>query len=215
MIEVKHVTKTYGSIEALNDVSLQVEDGDFISIVGPSGSGKTTFLNLVAGLLTPTSGETMVDGVSLYELSPRDRTAFRRKKFGFIFQSFNLIPYLTAVENVEIPLYVAGVRPTKQRAVASRLLDRVGLKDRFYHLPSELSLGEQQRVAIVRALANNASVILADEPTGNLDTKTGEELMEYVKELNGDGVTVLLVTHDLAIAGFAKRTIKIVDGRIM
>jgi len=203
------------SIEALNDVSLQVEDGDFISIVGPSGSGKTTFLNLVAGLLTPTSGETMVDGVSLYELSPRDRTAFRRKKFGFIFQSFNLIPYLTAVENVEIPLYVAGVRPTKQRAVASRLLDRVGLKDRFYHLPSELSLGEQQRVAIVRALANNASVILADEPTGNLDTKTGEELMEYVKELNGDGVTVLLVTHDLAIAGFAKRTIKIVDGRIM
>lgn len=215
MIEVKHVTKTYGSIEALNDVSLQVEDGDFISIVGPSGSGKTTFLNLVAGLLTPTSGETMVDGVSLYELSPRDRTAFRRKKFGFIFQSFNLIPYLTAVENVEIPLYVAGVRPTKQRAVASRLLDRVGLKDRFYHLPSELSLGEQQRVAIVRALANNASVILADEPTGNLDTKTGEELMEYVKELNGDGVTVLLVTHDLAIAGFAKRTIEIVDGRIM
>lgn len=215
MIEVKHVTKTYGSIEALNDVSLQVEDGDFISIVGPSGSGKTTFLNLVAGLLTPTSGETMVDGVSLYELSPRDRTAFRRKKFGFISQSFNLIPYLTAVENVEIPLYVAGVRPTKQRAVASRLLDRVGLKDRFYHLPSELSLGEQQRVAIVRALANNASVILADEPTGNLDTKTGEELMEYVKELNGDGVTVLLVTHDLAIAGFAKRTIKIVDGRIM
>lgn len=215
MIEVKHVTKTYGSIEALNDVSLQVEDGDFISIVGPSGSGKTTFLNLVAGLLTPTSGETMVDGVSLYELSPRDRTAFRRKKFGFIFQSFNLIPYLTAVENVEIPLYVAGVRPTKQRAVASRLLDRVGLKDRFYHLPSELSLGEQQRVAIVRALANNASVILADEPTGNLDTKTGDELIGYVKELNGDGVTVLLVTHDLAIAGFAKRTIKIVDGRIM
>ncbi len=215
MIEVKHVTKTYGSIEALNDVSLQVEDGDFISIVGPSGSGKTTFLNLVAGLLTPTSGETMVDGVSLYELSPRDRTAFRRKKFGFIFQSFNLIPYLTAVENVEIPLYVAGVRPTKQRAVASRLLDRVGLKERFYHLPSELSLGEQQRVAIVRALANNASVILADEPTGNLDTKTGDELIGYVKELNGDGVTVLLVTHDLAIAGFAKRTIKIVDGRIM
>ena len=187
MIEVKHVTKTYGSIEALNDVSLQVEDGDFISIVGPSGSGKTTFLNLVAGLLTPTSGETMVDGVSLYELSPRDRTAFRRKKFGFIFQSFNLIPYLTAIENVEIPLYVAGVRPTKQRAVASRLLDRVGLKDRFYHLPSELSLGEQQRVAIVRALANNASVILADEPTGNLDTKTGDELIGYVKELNGDG----------------------------
>lgn len=215
MIELKSVTKSYGSIGALNNVSLQIEDGDFIAIVGPSGSGKTTFLNLVAGLLTPTSGETLVDGVSLGKLGPRERAAFRRKKFGFVFQTFNLISYLTAIENVEIPLYFAGAHPTKQRAIAGQLLEKVGLKDRFFHLPSELSLGEQQRVAIARALANNASVILADEPTGNLDTKTGENLMAYVKELNGQGVTVLLVTHDPAIADFAKRKIKIVDGRIM
>ena len=215
MIEVSHVTKTYGGIETLNDVSLQVQEGDFMSIVGPSGSGKTTLLNLIAGLLTPTGGEVIVDGISLYKLSPRERTALRREKFGFIFQTFNLIPYLTAIENVEIPLYLAGVPPTRQRAIATELLDKVGLKDRMFHLPAELSIGEQQRVAVVRALANNASVILADEPTGNLDTKAGGELMGYVKELNGEGVTVLLVTHDPAIAGFAQRKIKIVDGRLM
>lgn len=215
MIQVKHVTKVYGNIEALNDVSLQVQNGDFMSIVGPSGSGKTTFLNVVAGLLTPTCGEVIVDGVSLYKLSPRERTAFRREKFGFIFQTFNLIPYLTAIENVEIPLYLAGVPPTKQGVIATELLDKVGLKDRISHLPAKLSIGEQQRVAVARALANNASVILADEPTGNLDTKAGGELMRYMKKLNGEGVTVLVVTHDPAIAGFAQRKIKIVDGRLM
>lgn len=215
MIEVSHVTKIYGGIEALHDVSLHVQRGDFVSIVGPSGSGKSTFLNLLAGLLTPTGGEVVVDGISLYKLSPKERTALRRDKFGFIFQTFNLIPYLTAIENVEIPLYLAGVPQTKQRAIATELLDKVGLKDRVSHLPSELSIGEQQRVAVARALTNNASVILADEPTGNLDTKSGGELMGYVKKLNGDGVTVLLVTHDPAIAGFAQRKIKIVDGRLM
>lgn len=215
MIEVRNVTKAYGRVEALKDVSLKVEDGDFLSLLGPSGSGKTTFLNLVAGLLTPTSGKVMVDGVSLYELRPRERTAFRREKFGFIFQAFNLISYLTAIENVEMPLYVAGMRPEEQRVIASQLLEKVGLKDRFFHLPSELSTGEQQRVTIARSLANNASVILADEPTGNLDTKTGEELMGYVKELNKEGVTVLLVTHDPSVAAFARRSIKVVDGRVM
>ncbi|UCD71218.1 MAG: ABC transporter ATP-binding protein [Syntrophobacterales bacterium] len=215
MIEVKNVTKTYGRIEALNDVNLEVKKGDFISLLGPSGSGKTTFLNLVAGLLTPTRGEVIVDGVSLYKLGPRERTAFRRRKFGFIFQAFNLISYLTAIENAEMPLYLAGMHPAKQRAIASKLLKKVGLKDRFFHLPSELSIGEQQRVAIARALANNASVILADEPTGNLDTKAGEELVGYVKELNEEGVTVLLVTHDPVISAFARKTLKVVDGRIM
>jgi putative ABC transport system ATP-binding protein len=215
VIEVKNVTKAYGSIEALKDVSLEVKDGDFVSLLGPSGSGKTTFLNLVAGLLTPTSGQVLVDGVSLYELSPRERTAFRREKFGFIFQAFNLITYLTAIENVEMPLYLAGMRPEKQRVIASQLLEKVGLKDRFFHLPSELSTGEQQRIAIARSLANNASVILADEPTGNLDSKTGEELMGYVKKLNEEGVTVLLVTHDPSVATFARRSIQVVDGRIM
>lgn len=215
MIEVKNVTKAYGSIEALKDVSLEVKDGDFVSLLGPSGSGKTTLLNLVAGLLTPTSGQVLVDGVSLYELSPRERTAFRREKFGFIFQAFNLITYLTAIENVEIPLYLAGIQQAQQRLIASQLLEKVGLKERLFHLPSQLSIGEQQRVAIARALANNASVILADEPTGNLDTKTGEELMGYMRELNEEGVTVLLVTHDPAIAAFARTSIEVIDGRIV
>ncbi len=215
MIEVKNITKTYGNIEVLKDVSLEIKNGDFISIVGPSGSGKTTLLNVVAGLLTPTEGEVMVDGVSLYKLSLKQRIAFRRKSFGFIFQTFNLLSYLTAIENVEIPLYLAGAKSADQKLVAKELLDRVGLKERLSHLPSELSIGEQQRVAIARALANNASVLLADEPTGNLDTKTGEEFMREIKRLNTEGVTVLLVTHDVEMAKFANRQVRIIDGRLV
>jgi len=215
MIKVKNVTKTYGNIEALKDVSLEVRSGEFISIVGPSGSGKTTLLNVIAGLLTPTQGEVTVDGVSLYKLSLKQRIAFRRKKFGFIFQTFNLISYLTAVENVEVPLYLVGAKPADQKLVAKELLDRVGLKQRLSHLPSELSIGEQQRVAIARALANNASVILADEPTGNLDTKTGGEFMRDIKRLNAGGVTVILVTHNVKMAKFANRQIRIIDGRFV
>lgn len=215
MIKVKNITKTYGNIEALKDVSLEVRSGEFISVVGPSGSGKTTLLNVVAGLLTPTEGEVIVDGVSLYKLSLKQRIAFRRKNFGFIFQTFNLLSYLTAMENVEIPLYLAGTKSADQRLVAKELLNRVGLKERLSHLPSELSIGEQQRVAIARALANNASVILADEPTGNLDTKTGEEFMREIKRLNAEGVTVLLVTHNVEMAKFANREIQMVDGRLV
>jgi len=214
MIKVKNITKTYGNIEALKDVSLEVRSGEFISVVGPSGSGKTTLLNVVAGLLTPTEGEVIVDGVSLYKLSLKQRIAFRRKNFGFIFQTFNLLSYLTAMENVEIPLYLAGAKSADQRLVAKELLNRVGLKERLSHLPSELSIGEQQRVAIARALANNASVILADEPTGNLDTKTGEEFMREIKRLNAEGVTVLLVTHNVEMAKFANRQLRIIDGRL-
>ena len=215
MIKAKNITKTYGNIEALKDVSLEVESGEFISIVGPSGSGKTTLLNVVAGLLTPTEGEVIVDGVSLYKLSLKQRIAFRRKNFGFIFQTFNLLSYLTAIENVEIPLYLAGAKSADQKPVAKELLDRVGLKERLSHLPSELSIGEQQRVAIARALANNASVILADEPTGNLDTRTGEEFMRDIKRLNAEGVTILLVTHNLEMAKFANRQLRIIDGRLV
>lgn len=215
MIKVKNITKTYGNIEALKDVSLEVRSGEFISIVGPSGSGKTTLLNAVAGLLTPTEGEVIVDGVSLYKLSLKQRIAFRRKNFGFIFQTFNLLSYLTAIENVEIPLYLAGVKSADQKLVAKELLHRVGLKERLSHLPSELSIGEQQRVAIARALANNASVILADEPTGNLDTKTGEEFMREIKRLNTEGITVLLVTHNMEMARFANRQVRIIDGRLV
>jgi putative ABC transport system ATP-binding protein len=214
MIKVENITKTYGNIEVLKDVSLEVESGEFISIVGPSGSGKTTLLNVVAGLLTPTEGEVIVDGVSLYKLNLKQRIAFRRKNFGFIFQTFNLLSYLTAIENVEIPLYLAGAKSADQKPVATELLDRVGLKERLSHLPSELSIGEQQRVAIARALANNASVLLADEPTGNLDTRTGEEFMRDVKRLNAEGVTILLVTHNLEMAKFANRQLRIIDGRL-
>ncbi len=214
MIKVENITKTYGNIEALKDVSLEVESGEFISIVGPSGSGKTTLLNVVAGLLTPTEGEVIVDDVSLYKLNLKQRIAFRRKNFGFIFQTFNLLSYLTAIENVEIPLYLAGAKSADQKPVATELLDRVGLKERLSHLPSELSIGEQQRVAIARALANNASVLLADEPTGNLDTRTGEEFMRDIKRLNAEGVTILLVTHNLEMAKFANRQLRIIDGRL-
>jgi putative ABC transport system ATP-binding protein len=214
MIKVENITKTYGNIEVLKDVSLEVESGEFISIVGPSGSGKTTLLNVVAGLLTPTEGEVIVDGVSLYKLNLKQRIAFRRKNFGFIFQTFNLLSYLTAIENVEIPLYLAGAKSADQKPVATELLDRVGLKERLSHLPSELSIGEQQRVAIARALANNASVLLADEPTGNLDTRTGEEFMRDIKRLNAEGVTILLVTHNLEMAKFANRQLRIIDGRL-
>ena len=214
MVKVKNITKTYGNIEALKDVSLEVKSGEFISIVGPSGSGKTTLLNVVAGLLTPTEGEVIVDGVSLYKLNLKQRIAFRRKNFGFIFQTFNLLSYLTAIENVEIPLYLAGAKSADQKPVATELLDRVGLKERLSHLPSELSIGEQQRVAIARALANNASVLLADEPTGNLDTRTGEEFMRDIKRLNAEGVTILLVTHNLEMAKFANRQLRIIDGRL-
>jgi len=214
MIKVKNITKTYGNIEALKDVSLEVKNSEFISIVGPSGSGKTTLLNVIAGLLTPTEGEVIVNGVSLYKLSLKQRIAFRRKNFGFIFQTFNLLSYLTAIENIEVPLYLAGAKSADQKLVAKELLDRVGLNERLSHLPSELSIGEQQRVAIARALANNASVLLADEPTGNLDTITGEEFMKDIKRLNAEGVTILLVTHNLEMAKFANRQLRIIDGRL-
>ncbi len=215
MIEVRNVTKIYGAVSALNDVSFEVKNGEFISFVGPSGSGKTTLLNIIAGLLTPTSGEVIVDGKSLYKMSLRERTAFRRKKFGFIFQTYNLISYLTAIENVEVSLYLAGVESARQKKIARGLLEKVGLKERLTHLPSELSTGQQQRVAIARALANNVSIIFADEPTGNLDVKTGRKLMMHIKELNRGGTTVILVTHDPEIAGFADRVMKIVDGRVL
>lgn len=215
MIELRNVTKKYGDMEVVKTANLCVEKGDFLSVLGPSGSGKTTLLNIIAGLLSPTRGEVIVDGVSLYGLSLRERAVFRRKKFGFIFQTFNLIPYLTAVENVEVPLYLAGIYKKKQKMIASELLEKVGLKDKLNRLPSQLSVGEQQRVAIARALANNPQVILADEPTGNLDSKTGKEVITYIRRLNEDGGTVLLVTHDREMAIFARREIKIVDGRLL
>jgi len=189
MVEVKEVTKSYGDITPIENINLQIEEGEFISIIGPSGSGKTTLLNVAAGLLTPTQGEVIIDGISLYKLNQRERVAFRRKNFGFVFQAFNLISYLTAIENIEVPLYLAGIKEKKQEYLANELLERVGLKDKGSRFPAQLSTGEQQRVAIARALANNPRVIFADEPTGNLDIKTGT-VKSFMKEIsfmpNGD-----------------------------
>jgi len=215
MIEVKEVTKSYGDITPIENVNLQIEEGEFISIIGPSGSGKTTLLNVAAGLLTPTQGEVIINGISLYKLNQRERVVFRRKNFGFVFQAFNLISYLTAIENIEVPLYLAGIKEKKQEYLANELLERVGLKDKGNRFPAQLSTGEQQRVAIARALANNPRVIFADEPTGNLDIKTGKEVICYMKELNERGVTILLVTHDSEMANLAQKKIKLVDGRLL
>lgn len=214
MIEVKGVTKSYGDVTPIEDMNLQIEEGEFAAIVGPSGSGKTTLLNLIAGLLTPTQGEIMADGVSLYKLSQRQRVAFRRENFGFVFQGFNLIPYFTALENIQIPLYLAGVKEKEQASLARELLDKVGLADKDSRFPAQLSTGEQQRVAIARALANSPRVIFADEPTGNLDARNGEEVMTYIEELNEKGVTIILVTHDSDMASFARRKIRLIDGRL-
>jgi putative ABC transport system ATP-binding protein len=214
VIQVKEMSKSYRDVTPLQSVDFHIEGGDFVSITGPSGSGKTTLLNVIAGLLTPTEGEVRVDGVSLYELSQRDRVTFRRRNFGFIFQSFNLIPYLTVVENVEVSLYLAGDARKRQRQVAQESLARVGLKDKGARLPAQLSVGEQQRVAIARTLANSPRAIFADEPTGNLDRRTGTVIMSYMKELNELGVTIILVTHDSEMASFADRTIELIDGRL-
>lgn len=214
MIEVKTVTKSYGDTTPLRNAHFCIEGGDFVSVVGPSGSGKTTLLNVMAGLLSPTDGQIVVDGVSLYELNQRQRVAFRRKNFGFIFQSFNLISYLTAAENIEVPLYLAGDKKKRQRYVAQESLSRVGLQDKANRFPSQLSIGEQQRVAVARALANGPRVIFADEPTGNLDGRAGRVVMGYMKELNELGATILLVTHDPEMANFADRKIELTDGRL-
>jgi putative ABC transport system ATP-binding protein len=214
VIQVKEMSKSYGDVTPLQNVDFHIKGGDFVSITGPSGSGKTTLLNVMAGLLTPTEGEVKVDGVSLYGLNQRDRVAFRRRNFAFIFQSFNLIPYLTAVENVEVPLYLAGDARKRQRQVARESLARVGLKDKDARFPAQLSVGEQQRVAIARTLANSPRAIFADEPTGNLDRRTGTVIMNYMKELNELGVTIILVTHDSEMANFADSTIELIDGRL-
>lgn len=215
VIAVKDMSRRYGHVWALSHVSLNIGGGQFVSIVGPSGSGKTTLLSAIGGLLTPTEGEVLVNGSSLYRLPPGERVAFRRKHFGFIFQTFNLVSYLTVVENVEVPLYLAGATRGQQRATATGLLHRVGLEQRMQHLPSQLSAGEQQRVAIARALANSPSVVLADEPTGNLDTGGGQDVMKQLQALNADGVTVLLVTHDADMAAFASRQVRISDGGVV
>jgi len=203
------------TVEALRSINLEVDRGQFVALVGPSGSGKSTLLNLVGGLDRPTSGELWVDGVELSTSKEKALTEHRRQRVGFVFQSFNLLPRLTAVENVALPLIFVGTAERERLERARQLLGQVGLSDRLEHRPTQLSGGEQQRVAIARALVNRPAIILADEPTGNIDTATGAEIMDLLRRLNREqGVTLLLVTHDPEAASFADRVIQLRDGQI-
>jgi putative ABC transport system ATP-binding protein len=212
------VTKVYRtgaeSVTALNAVSLTIDQGEFVAVMGPSGSGKTTFLNCLSGLDDIDDGAVLVEGQNIHDLSDAKRSEYRAHKMGFIFQSFNLIPVFTAAENVELPLLLAGVGAREARKRAESTLERVGLGNRRGHRPNELSGGEQQRVTIARALAGRPAIVWADEPTGNLDTETAWSVIELLQELNSDGLTLVLVTHDPAIAKVAGRLIRMRDGEI-
>lgn len=216
MYKLSQVTHTYScrgsTVTALCDVDLTIPDNDFLAVVGPSGSGKTTLLSVLGGMLKPQSGEVYLNDASIYDSSIKARTELRRQTIGFVFQTFNLIPYLSAVENVQIPLMLSGMDAHQQRLRAIELLERVGLADRLDHQPGELSQGQQQRVALARTLANDPQVILADEPTGNLDHETRIQVMEYLSEFHRDGRTIVMVTHDADTASYARRTIRLVSG---
>mgnify|MGYP001821402794 FL=1 len=203
-------------VHALRGVSLEVNHGDFLAIMGPSGSGKSTFMNLLGCLDIPTSGRLFLDGVELSSLTQDQLAEIRNKKIGFVFQNFNLLPRTSSLENVELPLIYSRVHASKRFTLTVEALERVGLKDKVYNLSNQLSGGEQQRVAIARALVNNPSIILADEPTGNLDTQTGGEIMEILKDLNTvNKITIILVTHEAVIAQYAKRQVLFRDGKIV
>ncbi len=217
-ISTQSLIKRYGrgrkEVSGLAGVDLTVSKGDYLALVGPSGSGKTTLLLSLGGLIRPTSGKVVVDGTSVYDLRPAERIELRRSRIGFLFQTFNLIPYLTAMENTQMPLMIAGKGRDEQRAIARTTLERVGLGDRLHHKPSELSIGQQQRVALARTLANSPSIILADEPTGNLDPATADGVAQMLQQLNRDGITIVMVTHDPRMAARAGRVMKLVDGAI-
>jgi putative ABC transport system ATP-binding protein len=202
-------------VHALAGVDLKIAEGEFVAIMGPSGSGKSTAMNLIGCLDTPTSGDYLFKGISLGQLTRDQRTLLRRHFLGFVFQGFNLLPRTTAVENVELPLIYRGLPQGERRALAMRALKRVGLEGREHHTSAELSGGQQQRVAIARAVVTDPVVLLADEPTGNLDTRTSREIMDLVTALNRDqGITVIMVTHETDIAAYARRIIRFVDGKV-
>jgi len=218
VLQTEAVSKIYNhrksAVTGLRDATFDITAGDFVAVVGPSGSGKSTLLLMLGGMLSPSSGKVLFETQSLYDLSPDERARLRRRNIGFVFQQFNLVPYLTAQENVQIPLYLAGATQEEQETRAAALLERVGLGDRRHHKPSELSVGQQQRVALARVLANDPKVILADEPTGNLDPETGQQVIEFLAELNAEGRTIVMVTHDPRAAERCKRTLRLRDGEI-
>jgi putative ABC transport system ATP-binding protein len=219
LIEIKKLSKTYESGEehilALANVDLSIERGEFISIMGPSGSGKSTLLTILGGLNHPTEGEVAVDEITIYQLPMEKLADFRREYLGFVFQSFQLIPYLTVIENVMLPLAITEKSNREQLNMAEEILGRMGLKGKGKRLPDQLSGGEQERVAIARALVNSPPILLADEPTGNLDTQTGREIMELFKSLNEEGQTIVMVTHNPEYVGFSSRTIHLRDGMVV
>jgi putative ABC transport system ATP-binding protein len=219
MFRLENVSKCYlhreNEVVALRPTSLEISTGGYVAVVGPSGSGKTTLLSILGGMLAPTNGMVWLDDCSLYDVTAAKRAEVRRQKIGFVFQTFNLIPYLTALENVQIPLMLAGKVTTQDRGRTLELLERVGLEGRANHKPSELSVGQQQRVALARTLVNDPAVILADEPTGNLDPESRRHVLEFLDELCREGRTVVVVTHDPVAAERAKQTIKLADGAIV
>ena len=220
LIQVKNLVKTYTMGEvvvyALHEVSLEIEKGAFVAIMGPSGSGKSTFMNVLGCLDYPTKGEYFLDGVNVLGLNKDELATLRNRKIGFIFQSFNILARTSAIENVELPmLYNSSVSAKDRRERALAALTSVGLKERAHHMPNQLSGGQQQRVAIARSLVNNPLVIMADEPTGNLDTRSSYEIMEIFQSLNEKGITIVMVTHETDIAQFAKTNILFRDGRVV
>lgn len=219
MIELNNINKVYGrgseQVQILRQVSLSIRSGEFVAIVGPSGSGKSTMMNMIGLLDSPTDGTYILDGVATEKLNDSQMAGVRNQKIGFIFQQFNLLPRLTAIENVELPLIYAGMSKRERRERAADVLSSLGMSTRMDHKPSQLSGGQQQRVAIARALAVSPSLLLADEPTGALDSRTGVEVMELIMQLNELGNTIVLITHDLHIAEHAKRLISIRDGKIV
>ena len=220
LIELKNVYKIYGEgleseVRALDGVSLTIDKGEFVAIVGQSGSGKSTMMNVLGCLDIPTRGDYHLNGVDVRELSDRELSAIRNKEIGFIFQQYNLIQNLTVLENVELPLIYQGVGLDDRREMAMEALERVGLAGRVKHKPTEMSGGQQQRVAIARAIATHPPIIMADEPTGALDSKTGLEVLGFLRELNKEGTTVILITHDNSIAATARRVVRLTDGKIV
>ncbi len=220
LIELRNVYKIYGEgleseVRALDGVSLDIEKGEFVAVVGQSGSGKSTMMNVLGCLDIPTRGTYHLDGVDVRELSDKELSRIRNKQIGFIFQQYNLIQNLTVLENVELPLIYQGIDPIDRRELAMQALARVGLADRAQHKPTQMSGGQQQRVAIARAISTRPPIIMADEPTGALDSRTGHEVLGFLQQLNKEGSTVILITHDNGIAATARRIVRIADGKII